>query len=131
MRNAIDAFGRGIDAAFEFVDADIDYRAIEGAPDDVGVLRGHDAYRHHLEQWMETFDDFRAELEELMDAGDRVVAVQRLTARMKGSEADVSLRYAVVYTVRDGKIDRIREYATREEALEAAGLAASAPGQLD
>jgi ketosteroid isomerase-like protein len=30
--------------------------------------------------------------------------------------------YSVVYTVRDGKIARGREYATREEALEAAGL---------
>jgi hypothetical protein len=29
---------------------------------------------------------------------------------------------AVVFTVRDGKIVRGREYATREQALEAAGL---------
>jgi len=32
------------------------------------------------------------------------------------------LTYAVVYTIREGKIARGREYWTREEALEAAGL---------
>ena len=33
------------------------------------------------------------------------------------------LTYATVYTIRDGKIARGREYATRAEALEAVGLA--------
>jgi ketosteroid isomerase-like protein len=32
------------------------------------------------------------------------------------------LRYAVVYTVREGKIVRVREYMNLEQALEAAGL---------
>jgi len=32
------------------------------------------------------------------------------------------MRYAVVYTVQDGKIVRGREYATRTQALKAVGL---------
>jgi ketosteroid isomerase-like protein len=39
---------------------------------------------------------------------------------MKGSDAEVDMRLAVVYTVRDGLVIRGREYASREEALEAA-----------
>jgi ketosteroid isomerase-like protein len=35
---------------------------------------------------------------------------------------DTELRYAVVYTVRDGKVVRGREYWTRGEALEVVGL---------
>src|SRR5215217_8456210 len=35
---------------------------------------------------------------------------------------ELELRYAVVYTVRDGKITRGREYIDRTTALEAAGL---------
>ena len=41
-------------------------------------------------------------------------------AKLSGVETD--LTYGVVYTIRDGKIARGREYMTREEALEAAGL---------
>jgi ketosteroid isomerase-like protein len=32
------------------------------------------------------------------------------------------MTYAAVYTIRDGKVARGREYMTRAEALEAAGL---------
>jgi ketosteroid isomerase-like protein len=35
---------------------------------------------------------------------------------------ETDLTYAVLYTIRDGKIAGGREYWTREEALEAAGL---------
>jgi len=45
-----------------------------------------------------------------------------VTARMKGSEARVDMRLAVVWTLRNGKAASGREYATREQALEAAGL---------
>ena len=41
-------------------------------------------------------------------------------AKLSGIETD--LTYAVVHTIRDGKIARGREYMTRAEALEAAGL---------
>jgi ketosteroid isomerase-like protein len=41
---------------------------------------------------------------------------------MKGSEAEVDMRLGVVYTVRNGLIVRGREYATRDQALQAAGL---------
>ena len=62
-------------------------------------------------------------MEELIDAGeDRVVAVFHVFARMKGSEAEVDMRLGIVCTVRNGLIVRGREHATREQALEAAGL---------
>ena len=53
---------------------------------------------------------------------DSVVAVTRIEARMKHSDASVEMTVAIVFTVRDGQIFSGREYATREEALEAAGL---------
>ena len=58
----------------------------------------------------------------LIDAGDEVVAMQRVTARGKGSGVETELRYAVVNTIRDGKVVRGREYWTRAEALDAVGL---------
>ena len=112
----------GPEGMFEFMDPDVDHRAIEGAPDDVGVFSGYDAMRRYYGEWLEMFDDLRVEPEEVTDAGDQVVAAIRVTARMKASDAAVAMRLSVVWTLRDGKIVRVREYATGEEALEAVGL---------
>jgi ketosteroid isomerase-like protein len=64
-----------------------------------------------------------AYLDHLEAAGeDRVVAVLRISGRAKLSGVETDLTDAAVYTIRDGKIAVGREYATRDEALEAAGL---------
>ena len=104
----------------DFWAADINWRAIEGAPDDVGEMQGPEALRRYFQDWIDTFDDVSNVLEELVDVGDdRVVAVQRVTGRARASGVTTELRYAVVYTVCDGKIARGREYIDRATALEA------------
>jgi ketosteroid isomerase-like protein len=123
VRRAMAAMDRSLDRAAEFWAPDIDWRAIEGAPDDIGVFQGHEAMRHYYGQWYETFDDIDAETEELIDAGEQVVAVLHVIGQMKGSDAKIDMRVGIVYTVKEGLIVRGREYATREEALDAAGLA--------
>ncbi len=70
------------------------------------------------------FDGLQAETEELIDAGDIVVAAIHVQARIKETDAPLDMRLAVVFTVREGKIVRGREYATRKEALQAVGLTA-------
>jgi uncharacterized protein len=123
IQRAYEEFDRGgLDGLAEFWHPDINWRAAEGALDDVGLMEGPDAMRDYYRQWEETFEKIRAEVEELIDAGDRVVAVVRGIGRMKESDAEVDIRYAIVFTIRDGKIAQGREYFTRDEALEAAGL---------
>ena len=53
---------------------------------------------------------------------DRVLSIQRVKGRAKLSGTEIELRYAVVSTVRDGKVVRGREYLSVEDALEAVGL---------
>jgi uncharacterized protein len=123
VRAGLEAYDRGgLNALAEFWHPDINWRAAEGALDDVGLMEGPDALRQYDEQWEDTFETIRAEVEELVEAGDQVVAVVRGIGRMRESEAEVDLRYAIVFSIRDGKIAAGREYFTREEALEAAGL---------
>jgi uncharacterized protein len=123
VRRSLAAYDSGgLDAVAEFWHPDIDWRAVEGYLDDVGLIRGPDGLRQYYRQWEETFDAGRTEIEELIDASDQVIAVVRSFGRMKGSDAEIDIRYAVVISIRDGKIASGREYATREEALEAAGL---------
>ena len=124
VRDAVAAFNRGdLDTWLEYFTDDVDYRAVEGAPDDHGPMHGKDALRAYVEDWRETFDDFRTEPTELIEAGeDRMIAVMRISGRAKLSGVEVDLTFAVVYTLRDGKVARGREYWTRDQALEAAGL---------
>ena len=53
---------------------------------------------------------------------DQAVAVVRFGGRAKLSGVEADLTFAVVYMLRDGKVARGREYWTKDEALEAAGL---------
>jgi ketosteroid isomerase-like protein len=124
VRAAIDAFGReGIDGASDYWTEDIDRRAAEGAIDDRGPIHGKDAMRAYMQDWIDTFEDFKTEAVELIDAGgDKVIAMLRASGRAKLSGIETDVTYAVVYTIRDGKVAVGREYWTRDEALEAAGL---------
>jgi ketosteroid isomerase-like protein len=125
VQAATAAFARdGVDGWLEYFTDDVDYRAAEGAIDDRGPIHGKDALRAYAEDWTEMFDDVRFEPVEVIDAGDdTVIAVMRISGRPKGTSAEaLTLSVAGVNTIRDGKIARSREYWTREEALEAAGL---------
>src|ERR1700752_31483 len=114
---------QGLEAFTEHWADDIEWRAVEGALDDRGPLHGKDACRFYIQDWLDTFDELTVEPLEGIDAGqDQVVAVLRNSGRAKLSEIETELTYAVGYQIRDGKIARGREYATRQEALEAAGL---------
>jgi ketosteroid isomerase-like protein len=124
VKAAFEGFaGRGPGAFADHWTDDLKHRAIEGAPDDVGPINGKDALRAYIQDWLDTFDDFKNELVELIDAGnDKVIAVTRASGRAKLSGVSTDLTFATVYTIRDGKIAEGREYATKGEALEATGL---------
>jgi ketosteroid isomerase-like protein len=125
VRDSWRAFAeRGLDAMVEFWDAEINWRAIEGAPDDAGEMRGLEAARRYCQDWLDTFEDLTSVPEELIDVGDdRVVGVQRVTGRARQSGVETELRYAVVYSLREGRIFRVREYGDRAQALAVVGLA--------
>jgi ketosteroid isomerase-like protein len=124
VRDAFVAFNRGdLDAFEQYWTDDIDYRAAEGALDDHGPIQGKDALRAFMQDWLDMFDDFRAEPVELIEAGeDTVIAVVRISGRAKLSGVETDLTYAEISTFRDGKVAWGRQYWTRGEALEAAGL---------
>ena len=122
VRASFQAWNEGFAALAELFAPDIEWRAIEGAPDDVGPMHGLDAVRAYAQDWFDHFDDLRLEPEELIEAGEHVIAVQRLSGRAKASGVETELRYSVAYTIRGGRIVHGREYLTRAEALEAVGV---------
>ena len=72
--------------------------------------------------WLRSWDWFRIELEELVNAGEKIVALTRSLGRARGTTSDVVSFSADVWTMRDGKAIAFHGYDNREEALQAVGL---------
>jgi ketosteroid isomerase-like protein len=86
------------------------------------VYRDLDGVREYFGDWVSTFDEWGAEVEEWIDAGDDVIAVLRSRGRGKRSGIRVEERQSHVWTLRDSKLWRLRIYASKGEALKAVGL---------
>ena len=87
-----------------------------------GTYRGHEGIRELLRLTAEVFDQFRYEADDLIDAGDSVLALGRLHARGIQSGATGAQHGAIVFQIRDGLIVGYRSYFDRNEALAAVGL---------
>src|SRR5262245_429446 len=121
VRRQFEAIGRGgIEAAADFWHPDIDWRAVEGAVDDVGPIQGRDAMLRYYKDWVDIVEDIRAGIDRVVyDSGDTLVAVLYTSGKGRGSSVSVTGHYTVVYTIRDGLIVRGREYETPEQAMAA------------
>jgi ketosteroid isomerase-like protein len=113
--------GGDVARALEYVDPVIVWEAIPDAPD-AGTYRGHAGVRRYMEDWIGDFDFLPMEFKEVVEGDDRLVISQCGRATGKGSGIQTEIHYAVAYWLRDGSIVEIREFRTKEEALEAAGL---------
>jgi ketosteroid isomerase-like protein len=100
-------------------DAVIDMRARpEGR-----IYRGPEGMYEAMRDWIESWDEYRFEPEDLLDAGaGSVVLLWREYGRGKGSGAGVEIRGATVWEVERGRVVGVRPYTDRRQALEAAGL---------
>ena len=106
---------------WDIVDAAVELRDHD-APDQTGVYRGHAGIGRWLDDWNAAWAESSFELEELIDAGDHVVAVVRMRTKGLGSGVELDRQDAVVYRCRNDKILRVDYYNNKEQALEAAGL---------
>src|SRR5262249_46319153 len=74
----------------------------------------------------DVFEDFNIEVEEVIDAGEKVLACVRVSGRGKGSGVNVDMRLVHVWTHVDQKAVRLDVYKDKAEALEAVGLSEQA-----
>ena len=122
VRGVFDAWSSGdVQRAFEFLDPGIVWDAIADAPDS-GTYEGHAGMRRYMEDWLRDFDFEPMEFGEIVGAGDRLVITQSIRGRGKASGAVTEIHYAVAYRLRAGKVIEAKEFRTKQEALEAAGL---------
>ncbi len=86
------------------------------------TYHGHDGVLESFQRWLEGFDKYDFEVEEIRDCGEHVFVAAREQARGKSSGASVEARVYQVMTFRDGKLLRYREFYDGAMALEAAGV---------
>jgi hypothetical protein len=87
-----------------------------------GVHRGADAVRNWWREWYAAWDTLRFEYE-LVDAGDRVVALLDLALRGRSTKIEFPpAKGAWVFTFRGGLVVHMKLYISQSEALEAVGL---------
>jgi len=88
---------------------------------DSRTLRGREEVLRLWTEWGDSFDDFLTEPLEIFETGGKVVAVLRLSGRIKASEQQVAMEEVHVFSFRGGMVSEVREYLTRSEALKALG----------
>jgi ketosteroid isomerase-like protein len=84
--------------------------------------RGHEGVRAWLADIQHAFERFDLWLDEVRDLGDDVLALGGIRMRSRGSGLEMKEPMGWVFEFRDGRVARMRFYASPSEALEAAGL---------
>lgn len=130
VREVIAAYERGaMEKVFAAYDTAIewDIGAVQMTITDFEpVYRGHDGVRRFWHTWLAAWEVTSFEYEEFIEAGDTVVSIlsQRMKGRASGIEQDW-VSYAQNWTIRNGKIVRVKFFLDRASALAAAGVPAS------
>jgi len=118
VRRSMEAFDRrNWDAAVAFFTHDCTWDSPEG----LGVSAGRDAIRGLFQDRRAAFEHFEQDLEEFCDPGNSVtfcVVLQR--GQLRGSSGMVALRIAMVFTWRDGLVERVTVYTAIDQARAAA-----------
>jgi ketosteroid isomerase-like protein len=81
--------------------------------------RGFDGVVRYLLEWLEPFSEYHIK-NDYIDAGDCVLVPSRQWGVGRGSGARVEIELTTLYELRDGRIVRILQYDTLEEARDVA-----------
>jgi len=91
--------------------------ALEGT-----VYSGPHAAREFWEALVESWSALHVDLAEVRDLDERVLGLGTLTAKGRGTGAEVETQAAFVATIQNGRATELRVYPGHGEALEAVGL---------
>ena len=92
-----------------------------------GNYRGLDGLVEYLRAWLEPFSEYYVENLDYIEAGDCVLVPSRQWGVGRGSGTRTEIELTTLFELRDGKIARIHQFDTLDEALEAAGLRSRRP----
>jgi ketosteroid isomerase-like protein len=125
VRRVFDAFREeGPDAVFAVLAPDIEWTVRPDLPD-AKTYRGREGVRQLLATFEDVLDDQWYTALEFIEAGQQVIVPLRWGARGKASGVPFEEREETwVFALREGKVDRVTEYATKKAALKSSPHAA-------
>lgn len=92
-------------------------------PDQAGeTYHGHDGLVRATIGWIEAYEWLQVELEQILDAGERIVSIHRVRAKARHTGIEFDTDVAYVWTFQDGKVIHCLACPNRKRALQAAGL---------
>jgi len=108
-------------ATFDLLDRNVVFVMPPELPD-AGTYLGNDAVAEYTRGFLEPWTHITMEAEELVPAGDSVLAtiVQRAAGDASGAETE--LRYFQLWTFRGDKVIRLENFRDLDDAQKAAGL---------
>ena len=81
---------------------------------------GSDGVVRYLREWLEPFSEYHVDNLEYVEAGGCVLVPSRQWGIGEGSGARVDLELTTLFELRDGRIVRVHQYDTLDEARSAA-----------
>jgi ketosteroid isomerase-like protein len=86
--------------------------------------RGHEGMRQFMVDQMEAFEagTMWAEPQEYIDSGDKLIALGRFGGRARHTGIEVEFEFIHMWKISETTILRLDMFASKDEALEAAGL---------
>ena len=116
LQRGYEALNRGdLSVVLELLDPDIEWHQPEPSPE-AGTHTGRDSFERFLRGWIDSFDGFQVEPEQVIERDDRLIAVVHQSGRGRSSGVQVDARLAHVWTVKEGRAIRW-EAASVDDAL--------------
>jgi ketosteroid isomerase-like protein len=106
----------------DYFDPDVVWDTSASKMPSAGIYHGHQGVERFFREWLGAWSDYGVEAREYIDAGGSVVIVFRQSGTGRGSGVRTERDFFGVYDLSDSKVVRYRQYESRQEALEAAGL---------
>ena len=123
VRASIEAFNsRDIAALLERIDPDVEWVPLRAVLEG-DVYRGHDGIRRFVADCDDDLEGMHVRMEDAIQVGDFVVVNGAIEGRGRGSGNELDLTLAWLMHVTDGRVDYLRAYTDRAEAMREADAA--------
>lgn len=124
VRRMIDSWQAGdFETALSLLAPDLEWDiSAHPLPDWPDTGSGREEFARHLSGYIGGWREYRAKIDELIDAGDEVVVILHESVGLRESEASLDRELHHSVTVKAGLITQWRTFKTMKQATAAAGL---------
>jgi ketosteroid isomerase-like protein len=121
VEKGIAAWNRGdLDGWLELLGPEFEYRTAQVFLGIDPVYRGEEGMRRFWKTFRDAWESIKMEFDEVVDLGDRVLTRHVFRGRGKQSGVEVTLKYANIFTFKDGLIVGMVGYGEDWDAARAA-----------